>query len=92
VQSGSARELVAHACGPELANELDTFEVAYVELLGDVLSAVLRLADDVGAQLIAVPNHGDPGSIRAFLPNLAEPLLVAARCSVLVVPDQTVPV
>jgi nucleotide-binding universal stress UspA family protein len=87
----SARELVARAGGPELASRLDTPEVERVGIVGDMLSGVLRVADDVEAQLIAIPNHGDPGSIRAFLPNLAEPLLAAARCSVLVVPDQAAP-
>lgn len=92
VKSESARELVARVCGPGLASRLDTLEVERVDIVGDMLSGVLRLADDVAAQLIAIPNHGDPGPVRAFLPNLAEPLLLGARCSVLVVPDQTAPV
>ena len=85
----SAHELVAGACGPELATQVAALEVERVEVEGDMLSAVLRLVDEVHAQLIAVPNRGDPGPVRTFLANLAEPLLLAARCSVLVVPDQS---
>jgi nucleotide-binding universal stress UspA family protein len=89
-QSESARELVDSACGPELANHLDTLELARIDVVGDMLAAVLGLVRDVNAQLVAVPNRGDPGPMRGFLANLAEPLLLAVRCSVLVVPDESV--
>lgn len=85
--SESARGLVARVCGPDWAAQVDAIAVERVNLSGDPLTAVLRLADDVDAQLIAIPNHGDPGPVRAFLPNLADPLLLGSRCSVLVVPD-----
>jgi nucleotide-binding universal stress UspA family protein len=52
----------------------------------DPLAGVLRIATEISADLIVAPNYGDPGPVRAFLPNLAEPLLLAARTSVLVVP------
>lgn len=86
--SESARSLVARACGPDWAAQVDAIDMERVHLSGDPLTAVLRLADDVDAQLIAIPNYGASGPVRAFLPNLAEPLLLGSRCSVLVVPDQ----
>jgi nucleotide-binding universal stress UspA family protein len=73
--------------GAEIGTALDDLCVERIEVAGDMLDGVLRLADELYAQLIAIPNHGDPGPVRTFLPNLAEPLLVGARCSVLVVPD-----
>ena len=87
VQSRSAHELVASACGPELASHVDALDLARVDVAGDLLAGILRVVDDVNGQLIAVPNRGNPGAVRAFLENLAEPLLLATRCSVLVVPD-----
>lgn len=86
----SARELADSACGPELANRLDALELARIDVVGDMLAGVLGLVRDVNAQLVAVPNRGDPGPMRSFLENLAEPLLLAVRCSVLVVPDESV--
>lgn len=83
----SMRDLVVGTYGSDFARHAETIAVECVELRGDPLAAVLRIADDVGAQLIAIPNSGDPGPVRTFLPNLAEPLLLEARCSVLVVPD-----
>jgi len=88
-RSESPRDLAARMCGPDSAVALSKLDVDRVEVPGDMLAGVLRLADEVRAQLIAVPNHGDPGPVRAFLPNLADPVLLGARCSVLVVPDQT---
>jgi nucleotide-binding universal stress UspA family protein len=88
MQAESAHELVAPACGPELASQVDALDLVRVDVAGEMLAGVLRVVDDVKAQLIAVPNRGDPGAVRAFLPNLAEPLLLATRCSVLVVPDE----
>jgi nucleotide-binding universal stress UspA family protein len=79
---------VRAACGDDMAHAaLDGVRLERIDVEGDMLSAVLRLADELSAQLIAIPNHGDPGPVRSFLPNLAEPLLLSARCSVLVVPD-----
>jgi nucleotide-binding universal stress UspA family protein len=89
-ESATAREVVMGACGAELADEIDAIEIEHVRLSGDMLVGVLRLANDVDAQLIAIPNRGDPGTVRVFLPNLAEPVLLGARCSVLVVPDPLV--
>ena len=87
VQSESAHELVAKACGSELASQVNALDLVRVDVAGETLAGVLRVVDDVRAQLIAVPNRGDPGAVRAFLENLAEPLLLATRCSVLIVPD-----
>ncbi len=87
IDSDSGREIVARACGPEFKLDLDAIEIDRVSVAGDTLSGVLRIADDVDAHLIAAPNLGSPGAIRAFLPNLGEPLLLNARCSVLIVPD-----
>lgn len=88
--SESARELAANACGPELASRLDALELTRIDVAGDMLAGVLGIVRDVNAQLVAVPNRGDPGPMRTFLANIAEPLLLAARCSVLVVPDEPV--
>jgi nucleotide-binding universal stress UspA family protein len=74
-------------CGAEIAETLEDVRLERIDVAGDMLNATLRLADELYAQLIAIPHHGDPGPVRTFLPNLAEPLLMGARCSVLVVPD-----
>jgi nucleotide-binding universal stress UspA family protein len=74
-------------CGDEIADALENVRFERLDIAGDMLNDTLRLAEQLSADLIAVPNHGDAGPVRAFLPNLAEPLLLAARCSVLVVPD-----
>lgn len=58
-----------------------------VELQGELLASVLSFADAVDAQLIAVPVCGSAGAVRSLLPNYAGPLLLTARCSILVVPD-----
>jgi len=88
-RSESDRDLAVRVCGPDSAAALGPLDVDRVEVPGDMLAGVLGLADELHAQLIAVPNHGDPGPVRAFLPNLADPVLLGARCSVLVVPDRT---
>jgi nucleotide-binding universal stress UspA family protein len=91
IASGSARELVAEALGEVMASdEGDRHVLERVDVAGDMLCGVLRLAEEAGADLIAVPNRGAPGQVRVFLPNVAEPLLVAAPCSVLIVPDEIV--
>lgn len=73
--------------GNDLADVPAGFDLERVEIDGDMLSGILNLAGDVHADMIAVPNRGEPGAVRAFLPNIAEPLLLAAECSVLIVPD-----
>ena len=78
---------VRQVCGGDSASALEDVRFERLDIVGDMLSATLRHADELSAHLIAIPNRGDPGPVRAFLPNLAEPLLVSARCSVLVVPD-----
>jgi nucleotide-binding universal stress UspA family protein len=88
--SESIAAAVRAACGGDTSETLDDVRLERLDVAGDMLSSILRLADELYAQLIAIPNHGDPGPVRSFLPNLAEPLLVAARCSVLVVPDTIV--
>lgn len=87
IEAGSATDIALRAC-PEAADWLDTLECQRLEIVGDMLTGVLQLAEDVQAQLIAVPVRGMPGPVRTFLPNLAEPLLLTARCSVLVAPDE----
>ena len=88
IVQGSAGSLAREALsGMEPADERDRRTFERVDIAGDMLTGVLHLARDTGAQLIAVPNRGAPGQVGVFLPNIAEPLLVAAPCSVLVVPD-----
>jgi nucleotide-binding universal stress UspA family protein len=87
VEPGTAGEIFARACDRELLDKLQSIMLERVDADDDMLTAVLRTAEQVDAQLIAVPNQGPPGAVRIFLPNLAEPLLLSARCSVLVVPD-----
>lgn len=54
---------------------------------GDPVEAVLALAREVDADLIAAPVHGTPGVVRALIPNVADQLLLTAPCSVLIVPE-----
>ena len=78
-----------------LANTNPTADVASLRkvecerrVLGeDALGSILRLANEIAADLIVVPNHGSAGAMRTFLPNVTVPLLSEARTSVLVVPD-----
>lgn len=53
---------------------------------GDAVDALLSLASEVAADLIVTPVNGVAGPVRSFVPNIADRLLLAARCSVLVVP------
>lgn len=85
---GDVRRALLAACGPEIGPRLDDLELVRVDIADDMLTGIMELAEHVGATLIAVPNFGRAGPIRAFLPNLAEPLLFAAPCSVLVVPSE----
>jgi nucleotide-binding universal stress UspA family protein len=78
---------VRELCGDDTVNNLEDVRFERLDIVGDMLNDTLRHAEELSAQLIAIPNRGVPGPVRAFLPNLAEPLLVSARCSVLVVPD-----
>lgn len=88
IAEGSGRELASEAVsGRGPSDERDRHVFERVDMVGDMLTGVLRLARETGAELIAVPNRGIAGQVRVFLPNIAEPLLVAAPCSVLVVPD-----
>ena len=88
IVQGSGRELLLEAeSGARPADEHDRRACERVDIAGDMLTGVLHLVHDTGARLVAVPNRGAPGQVRVFLPNIAEPLLVAAPCSVLVVPD-----
>lgn len=82
------RALAMRICGRRWTARLDEIEIMRVQMGGDIVHNVLQLARDTRAHLIAVPNYGDPGPIRAFLPNPADSLLLGARCSVLVVPDR----
>jgi nucleotide-binding universal stress UspA family protein len=92
-ENGTARELVMRVCGKSWSARIDTLDIQriVVGVDGDAARATLRLAAETHAQLIAVPIFGDPGPVRAFLPNWADTLLLGARCSVLVVPDGTGP-
>lgn len=82
--TGPATELLA-LDGITLSGE--QLAIRTVELEGELLAGVLTLAKAIGAQLLAVPVCGSPGIVRSLLPNYAGPLLLTARCSVLVVPD-----
>lgn len=64
-----------------LAPSVELVEIAE-EMLGGTLAAARRL----DAQLIAVPVCGQAGVIRALLPNVAWPLLLTTKRSVLVAP------
>jgi nucleotide-binding universal stress UspA family protein len=85
---GSARDIVSRACGQTFAAQLDDLVLERVDIGDDMLAGVLKLADDRQAQFIAVSMRGVPGPVRAFLPNLADSLLLGAQCSVLVLPDE----
>ena len=67
---------------------LDEIDIVRLGMPGDAVDNTLHVAAETGAHLIAVPNFGDPGPVRAFLPNQVDALLSAAQCSVLVVPDR----
>ena len=87
IAEGSGHDLVVEAMGGAASDADDRHACERVDISGDMLTWVLHLVHDTGAQLVALPNRGAPGPVRVFLPNIAEPLLVAAPCSVLVVPD-----
>ena len=90
-ETESPRDALLRACGSALAEHVQALDVRWVATAGDLSASVLRLADEVHAELIAVCIHGMPGAVRTFVPNVAESLLVSARCSVLVVPDEPAP-
>jgi nucleotide-binding universal stress UspA family protein len=53
---------------------------------GDPTDAISTLAHDVNADLIVAPAHGNAGTVRSLVPNVADRLLLTAPCSVLIVP------
>lgn len=83
----SARSLMAGACADGPADAFREVECEHRVLARDALGSILRLADEIAADLIVVPDHGSAGAMRAYLPNVTVPLLSEARASVLVVPD-----
>lgn len=90
-EAESPRDALLRACGSDFAEHVQALDVQWVSTAGDIATSVLRLAEEVHADLIAVCIHGMPGAIRTFVPNVADSLLVSARCSVLVVPDEPAP-
>lgn len=82
-------DAVRRTCGPGIDDALSQLTFERADVGSDMLGGILHLASELAVQMIAVPNHGDPGAVRSFLPNLAELLLPSAKCSVLVVPDET---
>ena len=52
---------------------------------GDAAEEVLRVADDVGADLIVMGTHGRTGLGRVLMGSVAEAVLRGSRCPVLVV-------
>ena len=80
-ETESPRDALLRTCGSDLAEHVRGLDVQWVSTTGDVSASVLRLAEEVHAHLIAVCIHGMPGAIRTFVPNVAESMLVSARCS-----------
>lgn len=54
---------------------------------GDAAVEVLRVADDVGADLIVMATHGRTGLARVLMGSVAEAILRESRCPVLVVKE-----
>ncbi len=52
---------------------------------GDAAMEILRVADDVGADLIVMATHGRTGMARVLMGSVAEAILRGSRCPVLVV-------
>ena len=82
------RATSSQAFAGDLEDQIAAAALELVTITGDMSTGVLRLADAVDAQLIVVPIRGAAGPVRSFLPNIAEPLLSSAQCSVLVVPEE----
>ncbi len=85
VAPGGRLWIVTRSSGDALPH-INGLTVERVDVDGDMLDGVLRVATAQTAHLVAVPAHGDPGPVRAFIPSLADALLRSARCSVLAVP------
>jgi nucleotide-binding universal stress UspA family protein len=60
-------------------------------LAGDPAGEILRLADELGADLIAAGSHGAGFIGRILLGSVSSKLVYGARCSVLIVPPRAVP-
>ena len=54
---------------------------------GNPMDAISTLAQEVNADLIVAPVHGSAGTVRSLVSNVADRLLLTARCSVLIVPE-----
>jgi nucleotide-binding universal stress UspA family protein len=78
----------------ELAVELGAVGTQAVQahvLTGDPAGEILRLADEIGADLIAAGSHGAGFIGRILLGSVSSKLVHGARCSVLIVPPRAVP-
>jgi universal stress protein A len=75
----------------ELASELEIPEIAAVEthlLYGDPADEILRLADEVGAELIAAGSHGASYPGQVLTGDVYGKLVHGAGCSVLIGPPR----
>lgn len=78
----------------ELADELRDRRSVHVRtrlISGDPARALLALAEEIGAELIAAGSHGHGFFGRLILGSVSTRLLRGARCSMLIVPSRTVP-
>jgi phosphoglycerate kinase len=83
-----AERVVAAANVPLLRQGLVAHRQMVVE--GDPASEILKLADEMGVDLIAMGAHGRTGVLRVFVGSVSRKVLDHARCPVLIarVPDQ----
>jgi len=83
-----AERVVAAANGPLARQGLVSRRQIVVE--GDPASEILKFADEMGVELIAMGSHGRTGVLGFFLGSVSRKVLDHARCPVMIarVPDQ----
>ena len=83
-----AERVVAAASGPLARQGLVSHRQIVVE--GDPASEILKFADEMGVELIAMGSHGRTGVLGLFLGSVSRKVLDHARCPVLIarVPNQ----
>jgi nucleotide-binding universal stress UspA family protein len=82
IQVLAAERIGALLTGRETAHEVQFFVHARI---GDAIEEILRLAEEVGAELIFIGSHGRTGLRRVLLGSVSEHVVRHAKCPVMVV-------
>jgi nucleotide-binding universal stress UspA family protein len=90
-ETAAERAAVVEAIRRFVAPELGDLAVEVQLRDGEVVTEILRTADEIGADLIAMGTHGLRGFTRLLLGSVTERVLQQARCAILTVRESAGP-